>query len=160
MSPCSVCGEETVPAFACNYCESEHCEEHRLPENHDCPSFTGEATTPGLEGEGPQTRDRRSTHRRRVERVRKKETETWESRTPEPQRGPTEEATQEKETSLFTCPACGSNTDQLKSCSRCADHYCPDCVVPDVHGCQTEPESDTADEPDGLFGALGKLLRF
>jgi len=35
---CEVCGKEEAPPFVCNYCGATFCAEHRLPENHNCPS--------------------------------------------------------------------------------------------------------------------------
>lgn len=35
---CAVCHSELEDAaFRCRYCRSDHCEEHRLPEDHYCP---------------------------------------------------------------------------------------------------------------------------
>jgi len=36
MSKCEKCGKEVVLPFTCNYCGNGYCDEHRLPENHDC----------------------------------------------------------------------------------------------------------------------------
>lgn len=47
MSRCNYCGKETADAFKCSHCGSEHCQDHRLPEYHDCPLFVkAEAETP------------------------------------------------------------------------------------------------------------------
>jgi Zn-dependent protease len=36
---CQQCGAETYMPFKCNYCGQLFCDEHRLPENHDCPEY-------------------------------------------------------------------------------------------------------------------------
>ena len=36
MVKCDKCGVETYMPFRCNYCRSYFCEQHRLPEFHDC----------------------------------------------------------------------------------------------------------------------------
>lgn len=33
---CEKCGEKGSLPFRCKYCGELYCEEHRLPENHDC----------------------------------------------------------------------------------------------------------------------------
>jgi Zn-dependent protease len=33
---CDVCGKETFLPFHCQYCGGQFCEDHRLPENHNC----------------------------------------------------------------------------------------------------------------------------
>ena len=35
---CATCGASitSVDRFVCRYCNIEHCEKHRLPEDHDC----------------------------------------------------------------------------------------------------------------------------
>lgn len=37
---CAVCDKSVkgLSHFVCKYCGNEHCESHRLPENHSCPS--------------------------------------------------------------------------------------------------------------------------
>lgn len=36
---CSFCNNRltSITGFYCNYCNKWHCEEHRLPESHNCP---------------------------------------------------------------------------------------------------------------------------
>ena len=36
MPRCEFCGKEIYLPFQCNYCGRYFCEDHRLPENHDC----------------------------------------------------------------------------------------------------------------------------
>ena len=36
MVKCEKCGVETYMPFRCNYCGGYFCEQHRLPEFHDC----------------------------------------------------------------------------------------------------------------------------
>jgi len=36
---CDYCGKEVYLPFRCPYCGGRFCEEHRLPENHNCPSL-------------------------------------------------------------------------------------------------------------------------
>ena len=36
MTECEVCGKDMFMPFQCNYCGRYFCDEHRLPESHDC----------------------------------------------------------------------------------------------------------------------------
>jgi hypothetical protein len=36
LSKCDICGAEVTVPFQCNYCGKYFCENHRLPENHNC----------------------------------------------------------------------------------------------------------------------------
>ena len=36
MGKCEFCGEEVLLPFECSFCNKHFCNEHRLPENHDC----------------------------------------------------------------------------------------------------------------------------
>ncbi len=36
MSTCDRCGQPLEAARNCSYCDAELCDEHRLPEAHDC----------------------------------------------------------------------------------------------------------------------------
>lgn len=36
---CDFCGKEVYLPFVCKYCGGKFCVEHRLPENHNCPSL-------------------------------------------------------------------------------------------------------------------------
>jgi hypothetical protein len=36
MSECSICGERVILPYRCSYCGLYFCDEHRLPENHNC----------------------------------------------------------------------------------------------------------------------------
>ena len=39
MPYCAVCGDHEGLNNRCNYCDCSHCQEHALPENHDCPGL-------------------------------------------------------------------------------------------------------------------------
>jgi len=40
MPSCEYCGDTFDDfAFVCSYCEEAHCQDHRLPESHDCPDL-------------------------------------------------------------------------------------------------------------------------
>jgi len=39
MKKCEKCGKEVLFPFTCTYCGKDYCDEHRLPENHQCPTF-------------------------------------------------------------------------------------------------------------------------
>lgn len=54
MPACSFCGEQTSYPYTCNYCDQDHCSEHRLPENHRCVGLY-DFTEKHLEGGGPDT---------------------------------------------------------------------------------------------------------
>jgi hypothetical protein len=36
MTACEACGKDVLMPFECNFCGGYFCDEHRLPENHDC----------------------------------------------------------------------------------------------------------------------------
>jgi len=36
MTKCEKCGKEVVLPFTCTYCGKDYCDEHRLPESHEC----------------------------------------------------------------------------------------------------------------------------
>jgi len=39
MAECEVCGEQVETPVECEYCGEAFCFEHRLPDEHDCPSY-------------------------------------------------------------------------------------------------------------------------
>lgn len=39
LGKCDFCGKEVEIPFTCSYCGQQFCSEHRLPENHMCPSI-------------------------------------------------------------------------------------------------------------------------
>lgn len=43
---CDYCGREVYLPFRCPYCGGKFCEEHRLPENHNCPSLRERRNVP------------------------------------------------------------------------------------------------------------------
>lgn len=43
---CDYCGKEVYLPFRCPYCGGKFCEEHRLPENHNCPSLKEKRIVP------------------------------------------------------------------------------------------------------------------
>lgn len=43
MAKCDYCGKEVVFPFSCGYCGNKYCDEHRLPENHNCSNRPQEA---------------------------------------------------------------------------------------------------------------------
>lgn len=45
MAECEFCGEVTF-TNTCNQCGGDFCEQHMLPENHNCPSLLGEKVSP------------------------------------------------------------------------------------------------------------------
>lgn len=135
MGTCDGCGEIVDHAFPCQRCGNSYCGDHRLPENHNCPFFVT-AETP-LTGDGPQTRDRRGTGRKRRERVQQKETKRWMNKTDDltPQQP-------SGDTAVLHCPNCNEDVSQLKNCSECSDSFCPSCVSPQNH----KPCSDGSEE--------------
>jgi|Deesub1362B_J571_1020462.scaffolds.fasta_scaffold02212_2 hypothetical protein len=42
MSKCEYCGKDFLFPFVCSYCGKTFCNEHRLPEKHQCPSLPKE----------------------------------------------------------------------------------------------------------------------
>lgn len=39
MGKCDLCGKEIEMPFKCNYCKKAFCDDHRLPELHNCPNL-------------------------------------------------------------------------------------------------------------------------
>ncbi len=42
MAKCSICSEEELLPFTCNFCKKKFCRIHHLPENHECTDLTKE----------------------------------------------------------------------------------------------------------------------
>lgn len=42
MNKCEQCGKEVLFPFTCTYCGKEYCDEHRLPESHECSNMPKE----------------------------------------------------------------------------------------------------------------------
>ena len=42
MVKCQICGKELYLPYKCRYCGGIFCYEHRHPEAHACPAYTGE----------------------------------------------------------------------------------------------------------------------
>ena len=42
---CKTCGKETYLPFRCPYCGNQFCNDHRLPENHNCQNIDAASTT-------------------------------------------------------------------------------------------------------------------
>ena len=42
MRKCATCNAELTIPHICNYCRKPFCDEHRLPENHQCPDIPDE----------------------------------------------------------------------------------------------------------------------
>lgn len=121
MAECTDCGASGDPKlFTCSYCEQQFCSDHRLPENHDCVAF--EVLETPLEGEGPETTDRRSTWRKRIERVREKETKKWHRKAPD--RHPGEKSSEPDVSDLPACDECHrlrSDLEELDGRDLCAE---------------------------------------
>jgi hypothetical protein len=43
MKKCEKCGKEVLFPFTCTYCGNDYCDEHRLPESHECSNLPKEA---------------------------------------------------------------------------------------------------------------------
>lgn len=54
MAECEICGEVTF-TNVCNQCDSDFCEQHMLPENHNCPGLLGEKLSPEWFSGGDRT---------------------------------------------------------------------------------------------------------
>jgi hypothetical protein len=55
------------------------------------------------------------------------------------------------------CPACGRSVDARLSCPDCGDQYCPECLLPDEHGCPgyQGAASSSTDDPSISGGTDG-----
>lgn len=153
MGTCDFCGSQTEHASPCNGCGQSYCGDHRIPEKHECVSLKLSEGGDGLEGDGPSTRDRRGTGRKRIERVREKETshanppsETWE---------PEERGEGGGRTDVLSCSGCGSSTDRVLECDACGASVCPECEDPDGHDCAAV-ESDSGGDA-GSVSLLDRL---
>src|SRR6056297_1972565 len=117
MDQCTHCGADVEHAFQCTYCEQSVCGEHRLPENHDCPMHVPDSSPENFAGGGPETPDRRSTYRKRIERVREKQPSKRANRSAqarEPQsKGDYRDSSA---TDILSCPTCGKGTDEIGEC--------------------------------------------
>jgi len=151
MGRCDVCDAAVEHPFPCQRCERSFCSDHRLPENHDCPAFDRGATP--LSGDGPSVRDRRGTFRRRVDRVRAKETSKRESRIDERDDGGAS-----GETAVLTCAECGASVASLATCEDCGDAYCSDCVD-DHDSCQTAQREREKQEDQAPAGGVVARMR-
>lgn len=139
---CDHCGADVEHPFTCRRCKQRFCGDHRLPENHGCP---GEAvTTRTFGGNGPTISDRRSTKRKRVERVRDKETDpSVHRRQPEQ---PEESSSDSGDNAILTCPSCGESTARTLDCQACGETMCPACRHShndSIDGRTTAPESES-----------------
>lgn len=43
MKKCEKCGKEVLFPFTCTYCGKDYCDEHRLPESHECSNMPRES---------------------------------------------------------------------------------------------------------------------
>lgn len=53
--PCHVCGDQPDVPRRCNHCDKSVCQEHLLPENHDCVALTTRISDEWFADSGPQT---------------------------------------------------------------------------------------------------------
>jgi predicted nucleic acid binding AN1-type Zn finger protein len=164
MEQCAHCGAETNHAFRCNYCNQSHCSEHRLPEKHECSMHIPGNDPSSFGGEGPQTRDRRSTHRKRIERVREKRSDKHrprpddsltESRRPRSKGDYRETADSE----ALTCPTCESGTDEIFECEDCSQKVCPSCEGRWEHECPEAVTKDADTEESDSSSLVKRLFR-
>lgn len=156
------CGADVEHAFQCTYCEQSVCGDHRLPENHDCPMYVPDSGPENFAGDDPDTPDRRSTYRKRIERVREKETSKRENRAPEA-RAPQSKGDYREgsDTNVLTCPTCGEGTDEIVECDGCGQQVCPACEGRYEHECPAAIVEDGDEDEDGesLFARLWTFLR-
>jgi len=160
MDTCDKCGDSTDHAFKCSYCERRFCGEHRLPEKHECPAFAVGGEISSFGGEGPEVSDRRSTWRKRIERVREKEDNPAE---PDPV-APKKRSAQadDAELEILTCPTCATKTDEITECGDCGMSVCSSCEQPREHECSTAiTDDDGGDNSDGdtVFSRILNLFR-
>lgn len=156
MDTCDHCGQSTDHAFPCNHCKQSFCGEHRLPENHNCPVFTLDVDLTSFAGEGPDTPDRRSTWRKRIERVREKPDLTTEPGEIAQQLKQKSQSS-EGDTNVLTCSNCGSSTDQIFDCDQCGNSVCPSCEGQDEHECSLTT-ADAEDADTGNKTIFSKIL--
>jgi predicted nucleic acid binding AN1-type Zn finger protein len=163
MATCDVCDGAAEHLVKCNICEREHCAEHRLPEKHECSGLNVSEWSRGLEGDGPSTRDRRGTRRKRIERVRAKQTSRENPPADNWRRTEKERRTENtSKTDVLTCPNCGTSTDCIQECNKCEQSICPKCREADAHDCPVvePPTEEVADSTlDSIFGRLLSILR-
>ena len=166
MDTCDYCGDGVEHPFGCNHCSQSFCGDHRLPENHECPLYSVGGEVGSFGGEGPDTKDRRGTGRRRRERVKKKETSRMNPPEPvEPQSKEDNRSEEASDTNVLTCPTCGSDTDQVLECDDCGQSVCPSCEGVYEHECpvgvtKTEgTDDDTSESATSLIGRLVGLFK-
>ncbi|WP_435098020.1 rhomboid family intramembrane serine protease [Halarchaeum sp. P4] len=57
MATCDRCGEQVGMPYRCRFCGGTYCEEHRLPESHDCPGLDEWNDPSGVFGEYEEEAD-------------------------------------------------------------------------------------------------------
>lgn len=168
MEGCSVCGSAEEPIlFDCDGCDRSFCSDHRLPENHDCPghNFVDDPLT----GQGPDTRDRRSTRQKRTERVRQKRTEKWMKKASDIDLEEDNRDLNPKQ--LKRCNRCqsiveGADTENAEVlCSECSETTAgsqdggPESAIQSFEGHRYGPESgDQSSESSGRAGSSHRKL--
>jgi hypothetical protein len=161
MDTCDYCGDESEHPFGCNHCTQSFCGDHRLPENHECPLYSAGGEISSFGGEGPDTTDRRGTGRKRIERVRKKETSRMNPPAVDPQSKGDHRSEETGDTSVLTCPTCSTNTHQVFNCEECGQTVCPDCEGVYEHECPVgvTKDKETDESTTSLVGRLLRLFR-
>jgi len=141
---CDYCGGDVEHPFSCNYCERSFCGDHRLPENHNCTHHIVTEDADSFGGSGPDTTDRRGTKRKRIERIKKKETSPPNrSQAVAPQSKSDHRSGDPDNTAILTCPTCGEDTDRIKDCEDCGQSVCPDCEGVYEHECPVGVTNDS-----------------
>jgi len=160
MAECGVCEEPIKSPRRCSYCGIQHCQQHQLPENHDCDALTAKALK-RLQSDGPSTRGL-STHAQRHERARSKrvsKTETRQDTTDrEASRNRKRSRDKPPEQDKYQCPSCRDYFYIRRACKHCGTRYCSDCRNPDDHDCpelNTETVQETSQS--GQEGLLDRI---
>lgn len=150
MARCALCDADASHLFTCSYCDSAFCGDHRLPENHNCPRFREGLRDEVFASDAPETPDRRSTWRQRLERVGSKEAEIRQGKRPQSKADLRGFSTAQGDTNVLHCSSCGSNVDTLHQCDECSNHFCDACLPVVEHECPVGMVKETEEEASPL----------
>lgn len=160
MAEWGVCKELIKTPRRCSYCGIHHCQQHQLPENHDCDALTAK-NLKHLESDGPSTRGL-SKHARQHERVRSKRTTKTKSRQDDTGREESRNRRRRREKppeqDKYQCPNCKDYFYIRRACKHCDTRFCSDCRNPKTHHCpKQESQSDQKEVRKQRSGYLNRI---
>lgn len=126
---CVECGKAEYMLFKCHYCGFHYCDEHRLPESHNCPNFRHIL----------HKHEQAWKYGKATVKFKSEYNNTWDNNVREINKVKQSKARYDN---IVTnpCPNCGIQFKQGKySCVMCGKYFCSiDCANPHTHGCKVE----------------------